>query len=103
MIKALTLSLLLSLPGCALFSPAQDTVALVATEYTCTAADTATEVAILNFDRLSQSTKDAVTKARDVLRPVCTQDNPPSVSSTVKVTLDIALAQLAAAAAEGTR
>ena len=99
--KNFTLVAALALVACS--TPAADSGALQATEYACASATAALKTAILFNERLSSGTRASVTKAVQVIDPICSQENPPTLGSDARAALSSAVAALTSAAAEAQR
>ncbi len=74
--------------------------AFTATAYACASATASLKTAILFNGKLSPGTRAQVTQAVAVIDPVCSQENPPTLTSTGLAALQGAMAQLTSAAAE---
>lgn len=92
----------LALSNCAgtVSTPAADSATFSAVAYTCSSATAALKTAIKFNAMLTPANRANVTKAATILNPICSQDPVPTVSTTAKAALDIALAQLTTAAAQ---
>ena len=99
--RIIVLAAALALAGCV--SMTTQDKALQATEFACASATAALKTAILFNERLSPGTRASVTKAVQIIDPICSQENPPTLGSDARAALSSAVAALTSAAAEAQR
>lgn len=98
--KSLTLACALALAACMNSTQGTTTQAV---EYTCASATAALKTVILLNDKLSAPTRANVSRAVQVVDPVCSQETVPTLNSTAFAALSGAMTQLTAAAVEATQ
>jgi len=96
--KYFVLTLGLALAACQ--TQGADSGAFTATAYACASATASLKTAILFNAKLTPATRARVTQAVAVVDPICSQENPPTLTSSGLAALQGALASLTSAAAE---
>lgn len=83
--------------GCAGMTPVPEGAAFKPVAYTCASAAFALETATTLRAKMSAETQAAITRAAGILNPVCSQENPPTVSSVTAAAMATALKEITTA------